>query len=298
MVEINIEYILVPLQFNKGGRTALNQAMFFQKVYSSKITLLHIVPPANILRRIFRKREMEIIKKGKQKRLTRFVEKECNGTIPDYFDLKIIVGELVPTILKTAKNPQYDLIIIKKSKKTNGFFYKLRKHNTDRIIGASSCPVLTIKETWTKMGIREILLPLDIGKQIKAKVYWAIEIAKKFNAKIRIVSVLRLDIDIKDSYTFKKAETLESWIKSQGIDCDIKILKSKEHNMYEAVQFLTLKESPDLTIIMTHQESTLNENYIGKFATEIIHNSPTPVLSIVPGPDNVFSSMLNFLNIK
>ena len=68
--------------------------------------------------------------------------------------------------------------------------------------------------------------------------------------------------------------------------------------MHETVQFFSMKECPDLTIIMTHQESVINENYIGRFASEIIHNCPTPVLSIVPGRDNVFTFMLNFLKIK
>ncbi len=158
--------------------------------------------------------------------------------------------------------------------KTKGLFYNLRKHNTDRIIGASSCPELTIKETWTKIGIREILIPLDIGKQIRTKIFWAIELALKFKAKIRIISVLRVNIDIEESYTYRKCK------------------------IHEAVQFFSMKECPDLTIIMVHQESGINENYIGRFATEIIHNCPTPVLSIVPRRDNVFSFMLNFLNIQ
>ena len=158
--------------------------------------------------------------------------------------------------------------------------------------------MLTIKDTWTKIGVREILIPLDISKQIRTKIFWAIELAQKFKAKIRIVSVLRVNIDIEESYTYRKCKILEKWIKGHGIECDIRILKSKEHKIHEAVHFFSMKECPDLTIIMTHQESALNENYIGKFATEIIHNCPTPVLSIIPERDNVFLFMLNFLKIK
>ena len=81
------------------------------------------------------------------------------------------------------------------------------------------------------------------------------------------------------------------------MECDVRIIKSKEHKMHEAVQFFSKKECPDLTIIMMHQESVINENYIGRFAAEIIHNYPTPVSCIVPGCDNVFSVLLNFLKI-
>ena len=288
---------MVPIAITKEGKTAINQALYFQKAYSSRITILHIVPPAYIINRIFKRKECEQNQKRSQKKLLRFVKKIFKGTIPDYIDLRIIVGELVPTILKIADNQKYDLIIIKKSKKTKGPFYNLRKHNTDRIIGASSCPVLTIKETWTKMGIREILIPIDIGKQIRTKIFWAIELALKFKAKIRIVSVLKVNIDIEGSYTYRKCKILEKWIKGHDIECDVRILKSKEHKMHDAVQFYSMKECPDLTIIMTHQESVINENYIGRFAAEIIHNCPTPVLSIVPEHDNVFSVFLNFLKI-
>lgn len=297
MVETNIDKILVPLAIGKEGEAALNQALYFQKVYSSRITILHIVPPAYIINRIFKRKECEQNQQRSQKKLLGFVKKFFNGTIPDYIDFRIIVGELVPTILKIAENQKYDLIIIKKSIRNTGIFYNLRKHNTDRIIGASPCPVLTIKETWTNMGIREILLPIDISKQIRTKIFWAIELALKFKAKIRIISVLKFNINIEKSYTYKKCKILEKWIKGHDIECDVRILKSKEHKMHDAVQFYSMKECPDLTIIMTHQESAINENYIGRFAAEIIHNCPTPVLSIVPGHDNIFSVLLNFLKI-
>jgi nucleotide-binding universal stress UspA family protein len=148
------------------------------------------------------------------------------------------------------------------------------------------------------MGIREILIPLEIGKHIRTKIFWAIELARKFKAKIRIGSVLRINIDIEESYTYRKCKILEKWIKGHDIECDIRILKSKEHKMHETVNFFSMKECPDLTIIMTHQESVINENHIGRFASEIIHNCPTPVLSIVPERDNVFSVMLNLLKIS
>lgn len=297
MIETNIDKILVPIAISKGGEIAINQALYFQQVFSSRITILHIVPPAYMFNRIFKRKEYEQNQKRSQKKLIRFVNKKFKGNIPDYIDLKTIVGELVPTILKTADKQNYDLIIIKKSKKTKGVFYNLRKHNTDRIIGASPCPVLTIKETWTEMGIKEILVPLDISKQIRTMIFWAIELALKFNAKIRIVSVLRFNIDVEESYTYRKCKILEKWIMGHDIECDIRILKSKEHKMHETVRFFSMKDCPDITIIMTHQESAINENYIGRFAGEIIHNCPKPVLSIVPGRDSLFSVLLDFLKI-
>lgn len=298
MIKTNINKILVPIAISKGGKIAISQALYFHQVFSSRITILHIVPAAYIISRIFKNKEYEQNKKRNQKKLTKFVKFFFKGGIPAYIDLRIIVGELVPIILKTADDQKYDLIIIKKSKKIKGVFYNLRKHNTDRIIGASPCPVLTIKETWTKIGIREILIPLDISKQFRTKIFWAIELALKFKAKIRIISVLRFNIGIEESYTYRKCKILEKWIKGHDIECDIRILKSKEHKMHEAVKFFSKKERPDLTIIMTHQESVMNENYIGRFAAEIIHNCPTPVLSIVPGHDNVFSVLLNSFKIQ
>ena len=292
-----VDKILVPFAISKGGEIAINQALYFNQVFSSRITLLHIVPPVYLIKRIFKKKEYEKRKRRNQNKLIKFTKFFFKGTIPDYIDLRIVVGELVPTILKIADNQKYDLIIIKKRKKIKGFFYNLRKHNTDRIIGASPCPVLTIKKTWTKMGIREILIPLDIGKQIRTQIFWAIELAQKFKAKIRIISVLRFNIDVEKSYTYNKCKILEKWIKGHDLECDIKILKSKEHKMHEVVQFFSKKKCPDLTIIMTHQESVINENYIGRFASEIIHNCPTPVFSIVPGRDNIFSWLIDFIKI-
>ena len=294
---INIDKILVPIAINKGGEIALNQALYFHKVFSSRITILHITSTTNIINKIFKRKEYEQSEKKSEKKIIGFLKKKFKGIIPDYIDLKIIVGKLVPTILKIADNQNYDLIIIKINKKTKGVFYNLRKHNIDRIIGVSPCPVLSINKTWNKTGIREILVPVDISKQFRMKIFWAIEFALKFKAKIRVISVLKFNIDIEESYTYKKAKILEKWIKGHDIECDTKILKSKEHRLHEAVHFFSKKESPDLTIIMTHQESIMSKKNIGRFAAEIIHNSPTSVLSIVPEFNKYLSPLLNFFKI-
>ena len=82
--------------------------------------------------------------------------------------------------------------------------------------------------------------------------------------------------------TYQKRENIKQQIVGQGIECEFEIVKSKEHTMQEAVQLFTERENPDLTIIMTHQESAINKNYIGRFATEFIHYSPSPMLALSP----------------
>ncbi|MCK7521591.1 MAG: universal stress protein [Ignavibacteriales bacterium] len=104
------------------------------------------------------------------------------------------------------------MIIIKKSKRIIGKFAAFRKNNADILIGKSFCPVLTISENFTHDGIREIVMPVDITKKTEEKVRWAIYLAKNFNARVTVISVLDINIDARKSLTYQKALRIEEQI--------------------------------------------------------------------------------------
>jgi hypothetical protein len=66
MVETSIDKILVPIAITKEGKTDLNQALYFHQVFSSRITLLHIIQPGHLIQRIFKHKEYKIRKKARK----------------------------------------------------------------------------------------------------------------------------------------------------------------------------------------------------------------------------------------
>jgi len=109
---------------------------------------------------------------------------------------------------------------------------------------------------------------------------WATFFAKKYGAKIIIVSALTLNLDIKNSLVWKNSEKLKSMLSQRGVECDVKILKAPGQKKHKVVLNFIREEHPDMVIIRTHQESNLLKPRIGIFVSELVHNCEVPVFTV------------------
>ena len=175
-----------------------------------------------------------------------------------------------------------------------GFQEKLMGSTTTKIVGQANCPVFTFKMKRKHTGFDEIILPLDLSKETKQKVKYAMEIAKAFNSTITVCSVLynaRLDAKIKLE---SQLEEVEEKIKSKNISCRSKLLIAD----YLPKAIIDFAESGginavqgDLILLMTQQEKSIGEYLIGSFASKILNSSKTPILSICPTQSNFIYSI-------
>jgi len=215
------------------------------------------------------------------------------GNIPEHVVLSVENGKLISSILKTAGQLKCDLIIIKKAERVRKRFHLLKAENADKLIAEAICPVLTIIDKPTEEGIRNILMPVDIFKKTSNKVAWSISLAKKFKATLHVVSVLNIDINVKDSLAYNKCKRIEATIRKKGIEVNTVILNAAGKPPEESVLDFMADLMPDMIMIMTHQESILFDNYLGSFAREIIHRSPIPVFSVVPCKETVLDRFMS-----
>ncbi|NQU88244.1 MAG: universal stress protein [Mariniphaga sp.] len=229
------------------------------------------------------------IKKDAFSKLTHCANNFFNNEIPDFICLEIVTGELVTEILKLQRTQKFDLIIIKEFSKIKSLLNKL-KIDLEKVVSDAECPVMIIHEKWTKTGIKEILVPIDVTQKCKNVVLWAAAISIKLNAKIKIVSIVNLHINVEKSLTYKRSNLIKNWITKIGIECDLEILKSAPNKMHEALLTFADQGNADLIMILTHEEFIASHNHLGKFAKEIIHSSPKPVLSVVLHNKSMFNT--------
>ena len=215
------------------------------------------------------------------------------GEIPDFISMQISTGELVQEILLAAKKTKCDLIIISKGERIVSRLSFLKNENADKLISGAICPVLTISGKHTEKGIKDIMIPVDITKKITNKVAWVKYLAKKFNSKVHVISVLDLDIALLKSLAHRKALEIENSIKEVGLDVNVELVKADNRSMHDVVLSHIDELQPDLVLMMTHQESILFDNYIGKFAGEIIHRSESPVFNLVPRKETLTGNLLD-----
>jgi nucleotide-binding universal stress UspA family protein len=288
MATKRIEQILIPLALTREGEIAIEQAVKFHEVFGSRLIIMNIIPRNRPLIRLARSEQSVTTLEKAHHRLEEFVKKFFNGEIPSYVNLQVRCGGLIPTIIEASKDFSSQLIIIKKSKRIIGKFAAFRRNNADKLIGQAFCPVLTISENFTHEGIREIVMPVDISKKTDDKVRWAIFLAKSFNARVTIISVLDINIETRTSLAYRKAVTMEEQLKSENIDCDVLVITDTTGHHYESFLRQVSKVKPDLIIIMTHEESLLFGEYIGAFAREVIHRAEQPVFNVVPRVGTLF----------
>ncbi len=140
------------------------------------------------------------------RKLTNFVADYFKGDIPDHVILKVIMGELVPTLTDQAQGGDFLFMILKRCKRQKGISSLLQQNHIDKIIGHSFCPVLSVNEDSTQKEIKSILIPIDVSESTSKRLLWAIMFAKKTKAKIQIVSALNINIDAQESLALKNRE--------------------------------------------------------------------------------------------
>ncbi len=285
-----IKKILVPITIGDKEAIALKHAMAFYEIYGCEIILLNVITKASFVNRLAKSNKIKEQIEKSEMELKRTVSIFFGGEVPCFISLKVEAGQFTQASLTTAEESKCDLIIMKKRKRV---LRKLRLvKNEDELIATSVCPVLTIPENKIDTGINDILIPVDIKKKVDTKVAWVKYLAQRFNAKVHIVSVLDYDIDPNTSLTYQKALTIEKAMKEAGLETDVLLLKSEGRTKYDVILSHIKELKPDFVLIMTHQESILFDNYIGEFASRVIHKSTSPIFSLVPRKETLMTNLM------
>ena len=270
--------ILAFIPQNKKGELVIEEALYFQQILEMRIFILNIIKAPSILSKVLKAKKVKTrIIKAQQKQ-SDFVKSVIQKEIPKNIILKIKTGDVVSTLIHESKYGGYDFIIVDKSKSS----FKRTSHwsKFDKFINQSLCPVLTINKDFPVREIKKIIIPIDISQTTKKRLLWATLFAKKFNAKIQIVSALNVNINETKSLAFKNAVKIKHLLWDRGIECDVKILKVNREKKHKAMLEYINEERPELVIIRTHQESIFAETSIGKFVSEIVHGCTMPVFTV------------------
>ncbi|MDX9929443.1 MAG: universal stress protein [Bacteroidales bacterium] len=288
MIKRTIERILIPIALTREGEVAIEQAVRFHKVFGSRLIIMNVIPASRKKTGFLTRETAAGVLEKAHLRLEEFITKYFGGTLPDYVNLQVRCGGLIQSIIDASKDFSSQLIIIKKSSRLIGRFAAFRRHNAEKLIGQSFCPVLTISENFTHEKIKEIVMPVDITKKTDDKIRWAIFLAQSFNARVTVISVLDINIEARTSLAYRKAVAIEEQLNAEKIECDVQLITETSGAHYDIFLKQAEKVNPDLIIIMTHEESILFGDYIGPFAREVIHRAVQPVFNVVPRVGTLF----------
>lgn len=281
---LGINKILVPTDFSETSMAALEYAAFVAKKLDADITLLHVIELYEHNTALRGNKTLnDIILKGVKTKLDDIIQK--NKYLKD---IKILTkskqGKIYKEIDNVANDGNFDMIIMG----THGAsgIRELKRvmlgTNSYRVMHNANCPVLTIRKGKKVIKFKSVVLPLDITKETKQKVKWAIEWAKVFGATLHVVSVSRfIDEFIVDINSLKfQLHEVARKIKAADVPCTTKMIR--HNDIADSILKHSKNMNADLTIIMTRQERKMNELWLGSSSKSIINDSLRPVLTLRP----------------
>ncbi len=272
--------ILVPIGFSEQSIIALGQAFNLAKIKNSDVVLLSVIEGQNMIESLFLDDKSDELKAKVKSKLEDIASVYSSKYGVDV-DTMVAKGRVYEEVNKVADMISADLIVMG----TNGVNSKSKfiGSNAEKVVRLSKFPVITIKGKSHRDGCENIILPLDLEKQTKEKVTYALEYARYWDATIRIVSVVLRNNNEVRSKLSKNIKQVEQFILDAGVKCTSEIVEGeKKRTLGDFVFDYEKKFDADMIMIMTKKEELTLSNNISVTARYIINNSDIPVMSIRP----------------
>ncbi len=271
-----MKQILVGIDFSKNSIHALEYAIQFANKVGANITLLW-VNNTTTSEYIFDETLIEI-KKEKRANLDKLVEQYQKQLSPGKLKYKLRKGKVHLEVAAQAKLINADLIIAG-THGVSGFEEYWIGSNAYRIVTHAPCPVITIRYDFPfKDAIKKIILPIDSTQETKQKLPITLKIAQSYKAEIHILALYSTSLKALQRRVDNHANQVKEILSKQGIKC--KIASEKADSMTNATITYAQKINADLIAIMTEQETTTANIFLGPFAQQLINHSAVPVLSL------------------
>jgi len=276
-----VSKILVPIGFSEQSMVALGQAFNLAKIKNSDVVLLSVIEEQSMMQSLFlddNSHELQLKVKEKLDEIAIEYSKKYAVDV----DTMVAKGKIYEQINEVAEMIAANLIVMG-TDGTPGGMKKIIGSNAERVVRMAHCPVITIKGKKHRDGCDNIILPLDLEKQTKEKVTYALEYARYWNATIRIVSVVLSDnFEVREKLT-KNIKQVQQFIIDAGVKCTSELVEGeKKLTLGDFVFNYEKKFDADLIMIMTKKEELSLSTNISVTARYIINNSDIPVMSIRP----------------
>ena len=282
--------ILVPVGFSEQSLAALKQACLIAKIKKSEVIILSVIEEQSKISGLLIDNPFEEIRNKVKDKLDEISEMH-SIKFSVKVDSMVASGKIYEQIVEVSSMINANLIVMGTNGSPKGVIKKFIGSNAERVVRLSNIPVITIKENTSTENFDNIILPLDLGKETKEKVTFAIEYARYWNSTIRIVSVFLKDNTNEKNILIKNLNQVSNFISNAGVKCTSELIEGeKKQSLGDFVINYEKKFDSDLIIIMTKKEELALSNNLSVTARYIIHNSKIPVMSIKPKPRKFITS--------
>jgi nucleotide-binding universal stress UspA family protein len=275
--------MLVPVDFSEISINALQHAAQVAKHFNNDLILLSILEE-DFLSNIFSFSKNETKDNlAKEAMMNRLKEKanEINKAYNIHCITEVRSGKIYKTIIETAEEFGCDCIIMG----THGAsgVERVIGSNASKVISYSTTPVIVVKTDKNPNAYKNIVFPIDLSKESKQKVKWALHLGKAYNATIHILTYKIGDefLNIKLNANIKQIEGI---FDENGVKHTTTILEDDDDFARKTLEFAETQLT-DLIMIMTQQENdkSIREYIIETYAQQIVNDAGNvPIFCVSP----------------
>jgi nucleotide-binding universal stress UspA family protein len=141
--------------------------------------------------------------------------------------------------------------------------------------------------------VKSILVPIDFSDYSKGALKYAVEIAKKFNAKMYLIYVIepvvypsdfsmgQVSIPAVDHDSFNRSKDELKKLAEMEIDSNIEVeVIIKSGKPFVEINECASEKDIDLIIIATHGHTGVEHLLFGSTAEKVVRKAPCPVLTL------------------
>lgn len=268
--------IVVGIDFSKNSIHALEYAVNLAAKVGANV---HMIWINNVLsaEHVFDSLESDI-KKDKKYNFERLIKQYQPLLKNNEISYKLKSGKVHLEMYNCANNLNADLMIIG-THGISGFEEYWIGSNAYRIVTHSPCPVISLRYGFElNREIKKIILPIDSSQETKQKLPYAIELAQLLKSEIHVLGLYTTKLKSLHNRVDNFAKQTISELNKKNIPNSLKTIQTE--NMTQSTIDFAAEIDADMVAIMTEQENTTANIFLGPFAQQLINHSPVPILSI------------------
>ena len=151
--------------------------------------------------------------------------------------------------------------------------------NAYRIVTYSPCPVITVRANYEFSNkVDKIILPIDSTLETRQKIPFTVKWAKIFNSEVHVLSLYSTTIKAVKNRVDNYSKQVVKFLEEENVNYKLAAIDAE--NITNATIKYTDEVNGDIIAIMTEQETTTSNLFLGAYAQQMVNHSPIPVLSI------------------
>ncbi len=271
--------IIATIDFSDCSINALEHAVSIAKKSKSNLLMLWVNNP-NTTKTILSSDLSDDLLEEVEHQFLRLITKYRDELPDSKIDFIIREGKVYKEIVNQAKESDAWLIVAG-THGSSGFEEFWIGSNANRIVSAAPCPVITIR-AGVNIGrnLAKIVVPMDSSMETRQKIPYVAELALMFDAEVHLLMLFTTTVENVRRTIRSYTKQAVKYLKEHEVKC-VTVEKDSENITISAIEYAQSIDA-NLIAIMTEQEKTAANLWLGPYAQQMVHHSPIPVLSIHP----------------